>query len=94
MTAPISSVIKPAEPSATTTVANTTVVDEQTFIELTKRIQGSDDELVILKQNFLNEIEFHRKHCEGESCNVMIYLLFRLAKRTGIEFSKEEDYVI
>jgi len=53
-----------------------------------------DDELDILKQNFLNEIEFHRKHCRPADCNVMIYLLFRLAKRAGIEFSKEEDYAI
>jgi len=53
-----------------------------------------EDELDALKQNFLNEIKFHRKHCEGGPCNVVIYLLFRLAKRAGVEFSKEEDYVI
>ena len=58
------------------------------------RATVGNDELDILKQNFLNEIEFHHKHCEGEPCNVMVYLLFRLAKRAGIEFSKEEDYVI
>ena len=72
----------PTEPSATTTTA----------IEATI-VAAADSELDILKRNFLKEITFHHKYCRAD-CDVMMYLLFRLAKRAGIEFTKEEDYVI
>ena len=46
--------------------------------------------LDVEKLNLINLAKHHRKHCEGESCNISLMLVMQVAERTGIKFTKKE----
>jgi hypothetical protein len=40
--------------------------------------------------NAINLARHHRKHCEGENCNISLILLMEMAKESGVKFTDEE----
>lgn len=40
--------------------------------------------------NALRLADDHRKHCEGESCNISLSLMLSLLHKAGIEVPKDE----
>ena len=42
------------------------------------------------KINTLELAKHHRKHCEGEKCNISLNVLRMMAEECGVKFSKEE----
>jgi hypothetical protein len=42
------------------------------------------------KINLIELAKHHRKYCEGENCNISLYLLLEMAERAGIKFTPEE----
>lgn len=50
---------------------------------------------MIRKQNLINLVKHHRKTCDGESCNISLYLILELAEKAGMKFTKKErEYFI
>src|SRR5882672_9616171 len=54
------------------------------------KIYHSDVKIEIWKNNTLALAEQHRKHCEGEKCNISLYTLREMAERAGVNFTQEE----
>lgn len=44
----------------------------------------------IHKTNLIELANHHRKYCEGENCNISLFLLLEMAERAGLEFTPEE----
>lgn len=42
------------------------------------------------KENLLRVVAHHKKHCEGEECNISLHWLFIIAKRAGLKFTEKE----
>ena len=42
------------------------------------------------KINLINIAKHHRKHCEGQYCNVSLLLLLEMTERLNVKFSDEE----
>jgi hypothetical protein len=47
----------------------------------------------ILKQNAINLVQHHKKHCDGETCCISVFLVERLIREAGIELTTEESMV-
>jgi hypothetical protein len=47
----------------------------------------------ILKQNAINLVEHHKKHCDGATCCISVFLVKRLIREAGIELTKEETQI-
>jgi hypothetical protein len=52
-----------------------------------KQILG---QLQIEKENLLNVVKHHKKHCDGPDCNISLHWLLTIAERAGIVFTAEE----
>lgn len=42
------------------------------------------------KKNTIWIAKHHRKYCEGENCNISLYLLLEMAEKAGCKFTKKE----
>lgn len=47
-------------------------------------------ELELLKQNAIELVKHHKRHCCGSECNISVFLVARLLDKAGIELTKEE----
>lgn len=47
----------------------------------------------LLKQNAIRLATHHRKHCDGEECNISLSLLLDLLELAGIELTEEEKRI-
>ena len=47
----------------------------------------------LYKLNTLELARHHRKHCEGEDCNISLNVLRMMAEECGVKFTKEEKDV-
>ena len=45
----------------------------------------------ILKSNIIKLVKHHRKYCEGENCNISLWMLLEVAKASGLKFTKKEE---
>ena len=43
-----------------------------------------------LKENIIRLIKHHRKHCEGESCNISLSQILKIAQDAGLKFTDNE----
>jgi hypothetical protein len=48
------------------------------------------DQKEILKRNAILLADEHRKHCEGETCEISLLMLATLLSRAGIELEQGE----
>jgi len=63
-------------------------IRERDYLSTEKgKLMDRDD--VILK-NMIDLADHHRKHCEGESCNISLSFLLELLGRAGIWTSDEQ----
>ena len=44
----------------------------------------------VLKENMLRLIAHHKKHCEGETCNISLMWVLEVMKRAGIELTEQD----
>ena len=51
---------------------------------------NNEIDLTVLKDNYMKVIEHHKKYCEGENCNISLFLLRVLAEKAGIKFTDSE----
>jgi hypothetical protein len=42
------------------------------------------------KENVIRLIKHHKKHCEGETCDVSLFLILMLSQDAGLKFTDEE----
>jgi hypothetical protein len=52
-----------------------------------RRVMDQDE---ILKRNAILLAEEHRKHCEGETCEISLLLLATLLSRAGIKLEQDD----
>ncbi len=45
------------------------------------------------KLNTLELAKHHRKHCDGEDCNISLNVLRMMAEECGVKFTEEEKEV-
>ncbi len=45
------------------------------------------------KENIIKIAKHHKKHCDGETCTISLWLLILTAERAGIRFTKKERRV-
>ena len=45
-----------------------------------------------IKENAIRMAKHHRKHCEGEGCNISLYLLKRALDLAGIKLDRDESF--
>lgn len=43
-----------------------------------------------MKVNALRMADHHRKHCDGATCNISLFLLKKLVEQAGISLTDEE----
>lgn len=44
----------------------------------------------IWKLNTMRLMKHHKLHCEGEKCNISLYLVMDMAKKAGVKFTRED----
>ena len=45
----------------------------------------------VLKDNLVKLVKHHKKYCEGEDCDISLYLLLMLAKKAGLFLTTAEQ---
>lgn len=45
------------------------------------------------KKNVIWLAKHHRKYCEGENCNISLYLLLEMAEKAGCKFAKKQKEI-
>ena len=43
-----------------------------------------------IKENIIKLVQHHKKHCEGQSCDICLHLVKRCLDLAGIELTTEE----
>ncbi len=61
---------------------------------MTIKFNGDKSECIsekdAIKENVIKLVKHHRKHCEGQSCDICLHLVKRCLDLAGIELTEEE----
>jgi hypothetical protein len=44
----------------------------------------------IEKRNLIELVKHHKKNCDGENCNISLFMILQIAERAGLKFTKKE----
>lgn len=47
----------------------------------------------IIKDNAIRLAEHHKEHCDGEDCNISLYLLAQTLEKAGVELTDKERLI-